>query len=199
MPRGYMHSVWSLSFQIWSKPEIRVIAFQLIPGDYMFGRQPSIFGHFFLWAGDRMRDLPGAWYRIRWQKIQLSDCALIWDGFMIASLTTASFVIPKKTWLWLHRQIRDVHRDSAIDNFVEVCYLSWLYWYNHTHCLRLIPTRAHIPTPEMQNSTLNKIWCRCFTTGMWWRVWGTVVMRLLADPSVSPWLTWSKILFSSRK
>ena len=136
---------------------IQVIAFQLIPGHHMFGRQPSIFGHFFLWAGDRMRDLPGAWYRIRWQKIQLSDCALIWDGFMIASLTTASFVIPKKTWLWLHRQIRDVHRDSAIDNFVEVCYLSWLYWYNHTHCLRLIPTRAHIPTPEMRNSTLNKI------------------------------------------
>ena len=25
----------------------------------------------------------------------------------------------KKTWLWLHRQIRDVHRDPAIDNVVE--------------------------------------------------------------------------------
>ena len=42
-----------------------------------------------------------------------------------------------------------------------VCHLSWLYWYDHIHCLILVPTRA--PTPEMRDSTLNKIWCRCFT------------------------------------
>ena len=42
----------------------------------------------------------------------------------------------------------------------------------------------------MRNSTLNKIWCRCFTNGMRCRIWGTVLMGLLADPSVSAWLTW---------
>ena len=30
------------------------------------------------------------------------------------------------------------------------------------------------------------------------RVWGTVLMRLLADPSVSAWLTWSKSCFHLR-
>ena len=30
----------------------------------------------------------------------------------------------KKTWLWLHRQIWDIHRDPAIDNFVEEIKLS---------------------------------------------------------------------------
>ena len=128
----------------------------------------------------------------------LNAYTLIWDGFMTASLTTASFVIPKikiKTWLWLHRQIRDVHRDSAIDIFVEgsklLCMSAISLGYNHTHCL----TRAHILTPEMRNSTLNKIWYRRFTNGMRCRVWGTVLMRLLADPSVSAWLTWSKSCF----
>ena len=38
--------------------------------------------------------------------------------------------------------------------------LSWPYWCNHTHCLRLVPTETHIPTPEMQNSTPNNTWCR---------------------------------------
>ena len=62
-----------------------------------------------------------------WLKSWMRTYAFIWDGFMTASLTTASFVIPKikiKTWLWLHRQIRDVHRDSATDIFVEESKLS---------------------------------------------------------------------------
>jgi len=41
-----------------------------------------------------------------------------------------------------------------------VNHLSWPYWCNHTHCLRLVPTRTHIPTPEIRNSTPNNAWCR---------------------------------------
>ena len=43
----------------------------------------------------------------------------------------------------------------------------------------------------MRNSTPNKIWCRFFTNKMRCRV----RVPLLADPSVSAWLTWSKSCF----
>jgi len=51
--------------------------------------------------------------------------ALIWDGFMTASLTTASFVIPKKKKLdYDYTDKFETPIDSAIDNFVEESKLS---------------------------------------------------------------------------
>jgi len=38
---------------------------------------------------------------------------------------------------------------------------------------------------RMRNSTPNNTWCKCFADEMWRCAWGTVVLRLLADTSMS--------------
>jgi len=99
----------------------------------MFGRQPSIIGHIFLWARDRMRgNFMFTWYRIQWQKIgtRLSSVE------NTTSVSNPCSTSPGPQWHWLKS-------------------LLWIHG----------------------------LWCRCFTNGIRCRVWGAMLMRLLADTS----------------